>query len=132
MKPLRRKKQYQVTHDPVTGQDRILNFTEEEDILSDQGSVDSAGYQRKYFLDCGCDAEIGGRCFDCGAISCKTHYGHCQGCQKPICMQHSSFIESDGQRIRLCGRCYNTVTRKQKLAKVSRFFLSIFFQPEEK
>ena len=86
MKPLRRKKTCEVTHDPITGQERILELSQEDDFLSDHGSVDSAGLHQRYFRDCGCDGPIGGRCFECGAISCKSCHGRCHNCQKPICL----------------------------------------------
>ena len=35
MKPIRRKQNYRVTRDPKTGQDRVLEWTQEENILSD-------------------------------------------------------------------------------------------------
>lgn len=92
MKPLRRKKTCEVTHDPITGQERILELTQEEDFLSDHGSVDSAGLHQRYFRDCGCDGPIGGRCFECGAISCKSCHRRCHNCQKPICIAHSNFL----------------------------------------
>ena len=131
MKPLRRKKTCHVTTDPVTGQDRILGWTQEEDVLSDQGSVDSAGVHRKYFLDCGCDAETGGQCVECGAISCRDCHGRCQNCQKPICMQHSCFFEvEDRGQVRLCRTCHDKSTRKQTRAKIGRFFLSLLFVKE--
>lgn len=132
MKPLRRKKNYEVTQDPKTGLDRILNLIEEEDILSDQGSVDSTRVHYKSFLDCECDSEIGGRCFECGAVSCKTCHGRCNSCQKPICLEHSSFLQVGGEdRIRLCRRCYDSIIRKQKLARVGRIFLSLFIDEDK-
>lgn len=131
MRPLRRKKKYEVTQDPTTGKDRILNLTEEEDTLSDQGSVDSAGLHRKYFLDCGCDSGTGGRCYECGAISCTSCHGRCHSCQKPICLEHSNFLQAKGKEsIRLCRCCYGSITRKQRLARVGRFFLSLLMEEE--
>jgi hypothetical protein len=131
MKPLRRKKTCEVTDNPITGQDRILELMQEEDILSDQGSVDSAGVHRRYIRDCGCDGPVGGRCFECGGISCNSCHGRCQNCQKPICLEHSNFSKIEGKgEIRLCNRCFDSITRKQKLTKVARFFLSVFVQTE--
>ena len=132
MKPLRRKEMLEVTENPITGQDRVLELTQEEDILSTHGSVDSAGLHRKYIRDCGCDGPVGGRCYECAAISCQACHGRCQSCQKPICLEHSNFLEINGQgRIRLCSRCSETLIRKQKIAKVGRFFFSMFIQFEE-
>lgn len=132
MRPLRRKNRYEVTDNPMTGQDRILELTQEEDVLSDQGSVDSASLHRRYIRDCGCDGPVGGRCFECQAISCRLCHGRCQGCQKPLCLQCSSFLDfGEHGRIRLCNRCYDETTRKQRLAKVGRFLLSPFVQFEK-
>lgn len=127
MKPLRRKKDYVVTRDPITGRDIILSLTEKEDILSDQGSVDSTGLHRKYFPSCGCDSEIGGRCSECGEFSCKSCHGHCCNCRKPLCLQHSYFLgEGNGEKIRLCNRCHDIITRRRRWAKLGHLFLSTF------
>ena len=128
MKPLRRKHTRHVTQDPVTGQDRTLGWTCEEDVLSDHGSVDSTSMQRKFFLDCGCDGEAAGRCFECGSLNCSECYGRCQQCRKPICMQHSCFLETDQGEMRLCGRCFDKTSRKRTRAKVGRFLLSLFVE----
>jgi hypothetical protein len=131
MKPIRRKQSCQVTTDPLTGQDRVLGWTQEEDVLSDQGSIDSTTIQRTCFLDCGCHEEPAGRCFECGAISCATCHGRCASCQKPTCMQHSHFLQSDsGEPVRLCGECYTKTCRKQFRAKLGRFALSLFIRRE--
>ncbi len=127
MKPLRRKYKSHVTRNPVTGQDRILEWAGEEDVLS-QGSVDSNEVQRKFFLDCGCSKPAHGRCFECGALSCESHCGICRQCQKPICMQHSSFLETDQGQVRLCGSCFDKTSRKQTRAKIGRFLLSLFVE----
>lgn len=132
MKPIRRKENVQVTDNPTTGQDQVLEFMQEEDVLSHQGSIDSSNLHRKFFRDCGCDGPIGGRCFECSAISCVACHGRCQNCQKPICMQHSNFLEKDdGEKERLCGTCYDAIIRRQGWAKVFRFFKSLVFEMED-
>jgi hypothetical protein len=132
MKPFRRKQNCQVTTDPLTGLDRILAFSREEDVLSDEGSIDSTGVERKVFLDCGCDGETGGRCYECGAISCRACHGHCANCHKPICMEHSRFADGgNGESIRLCRNCYDVLSRKQVRAKVRRAVLSLFLKRKE-
>lgn len=131
MKSYRRKKIYEVTRDPITGQDRILGLTQYEHFRSDQGSIDTEGLSRKYIRDCGCDKNVGGRCRECGAISCITCHGRCQSCQKPICLEHSNYLHVEGQeKIRLCRRCHDSIVRKQRLAKVGRFFLSLLTEGE--
>ena len=129
MKPLRRKRKCEVTRDPVTGQERVLALTQEEDIISDQGSVDSVELQYNYFQDCGCAGGIGGRCHECRAMVCEKCFGHCARCQVPLCTEHSRFLGTEGQeKTRLCRRCYDEVMRKRRLSGVGRFFLSIFVE----
>ncbi len=130
MNPLRRKKKYEVTYDPITGQDRILNLTEEELIHADDGSVDSMEVQRKYFLDCGCNASAAGKCYQCDSLSCQVHYGICCKCQKPICLECSIFVETDDQKIRYCKTCHETISRKQRFARIGRFLLSLLSEEE--
>ena len=133
MRPLRRKHKYHVTQDPATGQERVLGWMQEEDVLSDQGSVDSVSMQRQFFLDCGCSKPAQGRCFECGAISCEIHHGICQKCQKPICMEHSHFLAIENQgEIRLCSRCHDKFSRKHTRNKIGKIFLSLFVQMEKK
>ena len=109
-----------------------MKLTQEEDVLSDEGAIESTEYQRKFVLDCGCDAEGVGRCYECGAISCATCHGRCHLCQKPVCMEHSSFIENaTPERMRLCNRCFSAINRKQKIKKVGRFFKSLVIQEDQ-
>lgn len=132
MKPFRRRQNCQVTTDPLTGLDRILAFRREEDVLSDEGSIDSTGVVWKIFLDCGCDGEPGGRCYECSAISCRTCHGHCVNCRKPICMEHSRFADGgNGESIRLCRTCYDMLSRKQLRSKVGRTLLSLILKRKE-
>ncbi len=133
MKPLRRRNNRKVTFDPDTGQDRIWESQQNQDVLSNEGSVDSDVITRTFFKDCGCDGQIGGRCYECGAISCISCHGRCEKCQKPICMQHSHFFEDEnGRKVRLCGICHDKTVRKQKLSKFTHFLTSFFVQTEGK
>jgi hypothetical protein len=126
----------EITDNPVTGQDRILGMSEEANVLSDEKSIDTSELRRKVFLDCGCGTEAFGRCYKCGAISCQVHHGICQKCLMPICLQCSTFLDTEKQtRQRYCSRCCGTITRKQKMKKVGRFFLSAFIErdnPDER
>jgi len=129
MRPLRHDNAFEVTHNPISGQDRILESTEKTDLLSDDGSIDSSGVHRKYFRDCGCDGPVGGCCYQCQAISCTACHGRCQNCQMPICLQHSHFWETDKQGIiRLCTHCFDSLTRKYKWSKVGNLLLSLFVE----
>lgn len=129
MRPLRRKRTGQVTHDPTTGKERILEMNEKEDFLSGHGSVDSADLSHKYFRDCGCDGPIGGRCYECQSISCKDCHGRCHRCQKPICLSCSSFLEIEKDNpLRLCKRCHDILSRKRSWLKVAKVIRSIFVE----
>ncbi len=135
MKRLRRQKTCEVTYDPITGQDRILELTQEESVLSDQGSVDSESLSRKYFRNCGCDGPVGGQCNKCGAISCTSCHGRCHRCKKPICLEHSHFLQVQGKdAIRFCHRHYIMQCWKNAilfcLLLVGRFFLSLMVEEE--
>lgn len=132
MRPLRVKKLYEVTHDPVSGQEQILDAMEEIDLLSDHGAVKSLGRHERPFGGCGCNQPIGGRCVECGALSCVQCHGRCYICAAPICLRHSVFVDSpDGRRLRFCGRCHAQVVRRQRLHKVGRFLLAPFVRFEE-
>ena len=131
MKPLKRKKMIEITDNPITGQDRILAITEEANILSDEGSIDTSGLHRRFFLDCGCTAAASGRCYKCGAISCQAHHGICHKCQMPICLQCSTFQDTaNNTRERYCDSCYSIMARKQNLKKIGRFLLSAFIEKD--
>jgi len=131
MRSYRRKKALEVTEDPITGRQRILESKEHEDIYSDQKSFDTLDVRHRYIRDCGCTGEIGGRCYECGAISCVSCHGRCQNCKKPICLEHSRFQRAEGKEsIRLCHRCYDSVNRKKLLKRVFDFVLSLFTEGE--
>ncbi|MBN1546683.1 MAG: hypothetical protein JW902_08500, partial [Syntrophaceae bacterium] len=70
MRPLRRKKLMAFTRDPQTGNERLVGFNDERDILSDQGEVGTYAKQEVFFNDCGCGGPPVGRCFECQGLSC--------------------------------------------------------------
>lgn len=130
MKPIRRKYNYRLTRDPKTGQDRVLAWAQKDNILSDEGSIDTSGMTRTFFLDCGCNGEPAGQCFECGAIECENCSGRCARCQKPICLQHSHFIDGESGPVRLCGDCADKHARKQLRSKIGRLAISLFVKRE--
>lgn len=130
-RPIRRKRQVEVTDDPFSGQERILEECHENDYLVN-GSIDTHSKRKRYFRDCGCDGPVGGRCFECGAISCQNHHGHCNQCGKPICMQHSVSIAIESQQpMRLCQHCHDEMVRRHRLRKIVRTLLLPFVRFEE-
>lgn len=127
MRTLRQKQQIDVTDDPVTGQERVLDESVEIDVLGDQGSVDTVSRHKRIFRDCGCDGPPGGQCSECGAISCPRCHGHCGRCGKPICLEHSVVVGApDEQGPRLCRRCDVAIRRRRRLASFGRSALSPF------
>ena len=132
MRPLRQKRLIEVTDGPVAGQERILEASDEVHVLSDEGSVDTLNKRERHPCDCGCFSPVGGRCYECGAITCVRCHGHCSSCGKPICLEHSVAVDVPGdQRVRFCGSCYTGLARKQRLARITRFLLSPFVRFEK-
>ena len=132
MKPIRKKEFYEVTDDAATGRERILGASLEHDVLSDEGSIDTLGKLKRYAWDCGCYAEVGGRCYECGAISCVKCHGRCAACSCPICQAHSVFVPSEGGgQLRLCRQCYDTTRRRRRLVAFARIIFSPFLRFED-
>ena len=122
MEPLRRKKTIEITKNPKNGRKRILGAMTEENVLSDQGSIDSVNVSEKYFLDCGCDAKAVGRCYECHGLCCESCFGHCDACKKPICPEHSKFVQTNNQTVtRLCRACYDEINQKRERRRLVIF-----------
>ena len=125
MKPLRRKHQSEVTEDLLTGDERRLAMVNEIDVIADDGSVDTHQKRQVYFCDCGCVGAAGGRCAECGALSCGRCHGHCAHCAKPICLEHSKFEDnSRSPGVRMCRRCHDGETRKRRVVAAIKTLLS--------
>lgn len=127
MKPIRIKEHYVVARDPVTGGERILEANCEQDVLSDQGSIDTYGKRQLSPCDCGCFRPPGGRCYSCGALTCVECFGRCRTCAAPLCLEHSIFVETPGGgTLRFCRRCHDKLLRRRRLASFARVILSPF------
>ena len=125
--PLRRTRKREVTHDPVSGEERTLDEQIEVDMYGDQGSVDTYATHTRVPCDCGCLDPAKGLCAVCGASSCEKHRGTCRDCGKPICLEHSVLIHNaDGEPIRLCRRH----ARPRRAAVVYRAVLAPFIRFE--
>lgn len=125
--PFRRTHKREVTHDPVSGEERTFDEQFEADVYGDQGSIDTTSTHTCVPCDCGCYAPVKGRCAVCGAISCEEHRGICRDCGKPICLEHSVFIHNaDEKPIRLCRRH----ARRRRAAVVYRAVLAPFIRFE--
>jgi len=124
------------------GSDTVDNLGETGEIhsVSDHdNSVESIYYQETLNQHCGCFAPAGGRCSECGAISCSRCHQHCGGtenpsplgCGKPLCREHSNYMEVDNGRILpLCKQCFDKASRKQNRQKVFKFLFAPFMNKE--
>lgn len=109
---------------------------------SDQdGSVESIYIEEKMNLKCGCFADIGGRCAECGAVSCIHCHQHCGGsrnpvslgCGKPLCREHTRYQTiADGITIPLCRQCKAKMNRKKHRQIAAGLLLSPFIEQEER
>ena len=132
MKPLRRKTHYEVTDGRQPGDDRVLESSHEWDVLSDEGSIDSLAKRTRRPCDCGCFRQVGGRCQQCGALSCDRCHGHCARCGKPLCLECSFHTTGPhSECIRLCERCHTGTVRRRRAVRIWRAILSPFIRFRE-
>lgn len=92
--------------------------------LSDVDDATESTYVKQVFnLACGCFLPQGGRCSECGAISCVKCHKHCggtenphpMGCGKPLCREHAHMLTlPSGQTVPFCKRCHGKAVRKQR------------------
>jgi len=140
MRVLRKIKKIVIGRNPSNNTTDNLGETGEVHNLSDQdGSVESVYYEEITNQPCGCFAPAGGRCSECGVISCVRCHQHCGGtenpsplgCGKPLCREHSHYITpSDGRTLPFCKRCYGKITGKHRRQKITGLFLSAFIEQE--
>ena len=111
----------------------VHNFDDQEDFL------ESVYYEETLNQHCGCFAPPGGRCSECGVISCIRCHQHCGGtenpspigCGKPLCREHSHYITTaNGKTIPFCKRCYSRITGKQRRQKIAGLLLEPFIEQE--
>lgn len=117
-----------------------LGGTGEIHNLSDNdGSLESTYYEETFNQHCGCFAPPGGRCSECGVISCIRCHQHCGGtenpnplgCGKPLCREHSHYLTvAEGRTIPFCKRCYSRITRKQRRQRITGLLLAPFIEQE--
>jgi hypothetical protein len=101
--------------------------------------VESLYIEEKINLKCGCFAEIGGRCAECGAVSCVHCHQHCGGtsnpiplgCGKPLCREHTHYKRiNETTIIPLCSQCAGKMSRKKYRQITAQLLLSPFVQQE--
>lgn len=137
---IRRIKKIVIGRNPSNSTADQLGETGEVHNLSDQdGAVESIYYEETYNQHCGCFAPPGGRCSECGVISCVRCHQHCGGtenpasfgCGKPLCREHSHYkAVSEGKTLPFCKRCYSKTTRKQTRKIIASLLFSPFIEME--
>jgi hypothetical protein len=139
---IRRIKKIIIGRNPIDGSLDNMGSTDEVHNLSDtDGSLESLYSEETVNHHCGCFAPPGGRCSECGVVSCIRCHRHCGGtddpnpigCGKPLCREHSYYLAlADGQSLPYCKSCYGKITRKQRRQKVCRLLLDPFVEQENK
>lgn len=130
-KPVRREVRLRLTVDE-DGQPAVETVDGDAVALSPDGSIDRIQIAPDNFYHCGCSSRqpLGGRCGErgCGRVSCAAHAGNCLRCQKPVCLEHSTWLRTSGDEgsTRLCGQCHEAISRRQRQQKAIRFLLKPF------
>ena len=139
MIPKHRTRRIVIGRNPVDNSVENLSINDEIHGRGDQDSLDNIYCEEKSNLQCGCFGAPGGRCSECGAISCTRCHRHCGGtdqtsplgCNKPICRQHSYFLIVDnGVNLPFCKQCYSKIIRDRRFKKIGRLLLSPFIDME--
>lgn len=140
MAVIRRIKKVVIGRNPGNNTADNLGETGEIHNLSDQdGTLESVYYEETLSQHCGCFGSPGGRCSECGVVSCVRCHQHCGGtenpspigCGKPLCREHSHYIAvADGRTLPFCKRCYGRIIRKQRRQKIAGFLLAPFIERE--
>ena len=138
---LRRIKKIIISPNPISGTVDNMGSTDEVHNESDlDGSIESLYSNEIVNHHCGCFSPVGGRCSECGVVSCIRCHQHCGGtdnpsplgCGKPLCREHSSFITlGEGQTLAFCKSCYGKITRKERRQIATRLLLSPFIERED-
>ena len=137
---IRRIKKIIIGRNPISGTVDNMGSTDEVHNLSDtDGALESLYSEEILNRHCGCFGSPGGRCSECGVVSCIRCHQHCGGtdnpiplgCGKPLCREHSSFITFDeGQTLPFCKTCYSKITRRKRRQMATRLLLSPFVEQE--
>lgn len=138
---VRRIKKIIIGRNPISGTVDNMSSVDEVHNLSDQdGCLESLYSEETVNHHCGCFGPPGGRCSECGVVTCTRCYQHCGGtdnpspigCGKPLCRDHSNFMTLDeGQTLAFCKSCYGKIIRKERWQIAGRLLLSSVVGQEE-
>ena len=129
--PVRREARVEITFDEE-GNPAIEAVEGEAFMMSPEGGLDRVEVVRSRFFNCGCAAEVnkpGGMCGEpsCHRISCASCFGRCERCKRPICLEHSSFLEHpDVKGSRFCFGCFDVLRRRVLRQALVRGLLTPF------
>jgi len=135
-KPLEINQILNATGDPATGQKNVWQAQLSQKELSDLGALVQSQENLSFPQHCGCFKPPGGLCHEgnCRRTSCVDCHGVCSGsdCQKPICPEHSFYLELPGRpKMRLCRSCYGKTLRRHRTFMVVKTVLSPFVRFEK-
>jgi len=112
--------------------DPVIEPVEGESIsLSPSGSIDRVKITNDRWYHCRCNANQwrpGGGCGEpgCHNISCERCFKRCHECYKPLCLEHASHAEVNGQQVTYCSRCLAALRQKRFLHTAAKLLLSPF------
>jgi hypothetical protein len=137
---LRKIKKMVVSSDPDSSNVESMGSNDEIHNFSDtDGSLESIYVEEIRNQACGCFLPPGGRCSECGAISCVKCHRHCggtedrhpMGCGKPLCREHAHILTlPSGQTVPFCSECHGKAIRKHRWQRAGRFLLESFVEEE--
>lgn len=121
---LRKIRKLFVSPNPDNNTVDSLESDDEIHCLSDVDDAAESTYVKQVFnRACGCFLPPGGRCSECGAISCVKCHKHCggtenphpMGCGRPLCREHTHMLTlQSGQTVPFCRQCHGKAVRRQR------------------
>ena len=125
--PVRRDVWLRLTYDQE-GNPALVPVQGEAFTLSQEGSIDRVLISQERFYHCGCSGEnqLGGQCGEpeCGRTSCIQCFSRCFLCSKPLCLEHTGYVEArEGTRVPLCAVCEDSVRTRLFWSRLTRGLL---------
>lgn len=124
MKPIRSERHRDVAHDPWQGAERLLEQRLVDHQVGAGGGLESEHTAHRIASGCGCLRPAAGFCAVCGATACEKCFGFCGRCHKPLCPNHSIYVDAEGSPRVLCRSCDESIARRRRLSGALRLLLS--------
>lgn len=129
-RPIRRNAQLRITVD--SDGNRTIQLEDGQSVaLAPDGSLDTIRIAPDSFYHCGCSKRvaIGGQCAEpgCRRVSCRNCFGRCVTCHKPVCLEHSTYLENE-QSVseKMCRWCADLTKRRRRGRSIARLLLHPF------